>query len=126
MQTDEVSEPRLLEMLSQKLVHLKRRDTILTKNTEQLIVYDDLASVVRVLQLVSLYLLPHLADYLTTRHRTLADDRRQVCGRLQRLLQRIGFVAGFGFPPLHSSVAPLREQRPCSGFRLRSFGHAVI
>src|SRR5829696_6191917 len=114
----------LFQVLGQVLVHLEHRHLLLAEHRLELFVGEDLALVLRVLQLVLLDVVPHLADDLRPRQRRRADDGAELLRGLQRLHQGPiglalagglgGFCCGFrchgsppgsGLPPRISGVA---------------------
>src|SRR3954447_7194834 len=76
------------------LVHLEHGHLLLAEYRLQLAVGQDLAPVLRVLQLVLLDVVPDLAHHLAARQGPGPDHRRQLLGRLQRLLQPVGLATG--------------------------------
>ena len=81
--------------------------TFFLPNTfSSLAVGQDLAPVRRVLQVVLLDVLPDLAHHLAARQGPGPDHRRQLLGRLQRLLQPVGLAAaGVFFDPVGPLLA---------------------
>src|SRR3954447_7952109 len=68
------------------LVHLEHGHLVLAEDALELVVGQDFTTVLRVLQVVGLDVLPHLAHHLAPGQRFWADHRRQRLGRLQRPL----------------------------------------
>src|SRR4051812_33328128 len=104
-------------MLREVLVHLKHGHLLLAEHRLQLGIRQDLAPVLRVLQLVLLDVGPDLAHYLAARQGPGSDHRRQLLGRLQRLLQRVGLLTTTAGVLLRSCLAALgfgRHGRPPS------------
>src|SRR6185369_8041158 len=78
---------RSAQMTRQMLVHLEHRAAILAENFSQLVVRDDLALVLRILEIVLLDMVPDLADDLAARQRIGTGDRGQISRGLHRTLQ---------------------------------------
>src|SRR3954466_7947435 len=83
-------------MPGEMLVHLEHGHLVLAEDALELVVGQDLAAVLRVLQVVGLDVLPHLAHHLAPGQRSWADHRSQRFGRLQRPLQRVRPAAACG------------------------------
>src|SRR5947209_980110 len=77
----------LLEMAREKLVHLEHRHFLFAEDGFELVVGQDLAPVLRILQIVLLDVNPELADGFGPRQGLVADNLRQFFRGLQRLHQ---------------------------------------
>jgi hypothetical protein len=69
-------------MAGEVLVHLEHRHLVLAEDLLELVVSQDLAAVLRVLQVVRADVLPDLAHHLTPRERARADYLGQLLRRL--------------------------------------------
>src|SRR4051812_44211011 len=83
-------------MPGEMLVHLEHGHLVLAEDALELVVGQDLAAVLRVLQVVGLDVVPHLAHHLAPGQRSWADHRSQRLGGLQRPLQRVRLAATCG------------------------------
>src|SRR4051794_19407207 len=83
-------------MPGEMLVHLEHGHLVLAEDALELVVGQDLAAVLRVLQVVGLDVVPHLTHHLASGQRSWADHRGQRFGRLQRPLQRVRLAAACG------------------------------
>ena len=82
-----------LQVLGKVLVHLEHGHLVLTEDLPELIVGQDLAAVLRVLQIMRLDVVPNLAHHRAPRQGLRSDYRSQLLRWLQRLLQRALFAA---------------------------------
>src|SRR4051794_13033958 len=96
------------------LVHLEHGHLLFAEYRLQLAVGQDLAPVRRVLQLVLLDVVPDLAHHLAARQGPGPDHRRQLLGRLQRLLQPAGLVVGALLRSCRVALGFGRHGRPLS------------
>lgn len=73
-------------MSGDELGHLEHRDFLLaTEDRKQLVISDDIALILWVLEIVLLDVDPDLFDDLGAGHRALADDRLEFCGKFHWL-----------------------------------------
>ena len=74
--------PRSGEVLAEVLGHLEHGHFVLAEDFPELVIGEDFAAVLRVLQVVRLDVVPNLARHLAPRHRVGADDRSKLRGWL--------------------------------------------
>src|SRR3954471_8434879 len=84
------------QMSGEMLVHLEHGHSILAKDLLELVVGQDLAAVLGVLQVVGLDVVPDLAHHFAPGQRFWPDHRGQRLGRLQWPLQRVRLAAACG------------------------------
>ena len=73
-------------MARDELRHLEHRNLpFAAEERFELIIREDVALVLRVLQVVLFDIDPDLLNHLTARHRTLADDRLELRREIERL-----------------------------------------
>jgi hypothetical protein len=83
------------------LVHLEHGHTVLAENRTQFVVGDDLALVLRILQIVLPDMIPDLADDLAARQRVRARDRGELFRGRHRPLQSALPTFCHAFLPVH-------------------------
>ena len=71
-----------LQMSGEVLVHLEHGHLVLAEKFRELFVFQDFATVLRVLQIVRADVLAHLAHHLCPRKGALADDPGELLRRL--------------------------------------------
>src|SRR5881398_628413 len=106
-------------MPGQMLVHLEHRAAILAEDLPQLVVGDDLALVLRVLQIVLLDMVPDLADDLAARQRIGPGDRGQISRRLYRALQTALSTFCHTFLPCELTLADRERNSPLLAMAMR-------
>src|SRR4051812_37605694 len=84
------------EVPGEGCVHLENGHLVLAEDALELVVGQDLAAFLGVLQVMGLDVVPDLAQHLAPGQRSWADYRSQRFGRLQRPLQRVRPAAACG------------------------------
>src|SRR5690606_25146745 len=102
---------RLAQMLREMLVHLEHRHAILAEDLPQLVIGNDLALVLRVLQIVLLDMVPDLADHLAARQRRRAGDLAELFRGRDRPLQSALPTFCHSFLPLVNCTRVERKSR---------------